>query len=706
MPPFATPGGSPTKRTVRPSGSSSSLSRPQTPQLLKRPASSASMRSPTPNNMRRPGTPSSNNGASSYSGNIKVSIRVKPEEDSITPSNPRNSMVGSNNTGWDIDPVKNSIASKELGEFTFDKVFHGPVSNEQVYTHSVRELVDKVMAGFHATVFAYGMTGSGKTFSMQGTNNNPGIIPLSVYSIYDHIKQTERERSYNVKVAYLEIYNEHLNDLLNPSTPSDEIRIRDSSTASGNSNRLIRAVGLKEVAVESPEQLLETIAQGDQIRRTEGTDFNARSSRSHAVVQINIESTPKSAGPRGVGLKHNSTLYLCDLAGSERAVSHSERRKEGAYINKSLLTLGTVIARLSSGGGGGHIPYRDSKLTRLLQPALSGKSLVSVLCTLQTSGATAAYMETVSTLRFAARAKNVIVNVKRNEELANDPKTVERLMQQVEAQKLEIQQLRSSSGSSSTSSSAAFSSPASSASSATSSPPPDSNNNSEKMNQLEAENKILNERVEHLTRLCDDSRLEEVLGFSADDYGSSSDNDSDTGVNRRQNQRIDEYKSYISHLEKQLYQQELSHKTNNNNSSLSGSVESASSSSQHYADIIQDLKDEIEELRESNQDKDRIISALRSVNRRKENLASFNTASNSSLNTTTSTPNHSSAYTRYYFSTPTAANNNMPIAATTTSSPRSLSYSDSADDEDLTITTNGNGEENDDASSSLSPMKA
>jgi centromeric protein E len=607
------------------------------------------MRSPTPNYLRRPGTPSGfGGGGVSYSGNIKVSVRVKPD--------------GSNNassSSWDIDTTRNAIGSKELGEFTFDRVFHGPISNENVYNDSVKELVDKVMGGFHATVFAYGMTGSGKTYSMQGTAGNPGIIPLSVRSIFDHVRQNQSERSFNIRVAYLEIYNEHLNDLLSPSTPSDDIRLRESGGGR------IRAIGLKEVVVESPEHLLDTIAQGDSIRRTEGTEFNARSSRSHAVVQINIESTPK-APTKQSNIKHNSTLYLCDLAGSERAVSQTERRKEGAYINKSLLTLGTVIARLSTGGpNAGHIPYRDSKLTRLLQPALSGKSLVSVLCTVQTAGPSSAYMETVSTLRFAARAKNVVVNVKRNDEMANDPKTLERLVQQVEAQKIEIQQLRACSGSSISSSSSASSASTALTSPTLSSPPPDGL--MDKINQLEAENKILHERVEHLTRLCDDSRLEEVLGFSADES-----DDSETG-DRRQNQQIEEYKSYISHLERQLYQQELSHRT-----PATVNVDSATNS--HYRDIIQDLKDEIEELRESNQDKDRIISALRSVNKRKENLAAFNISTPS---------NHSTAYSRYYF------NNSSSALA----SPRSLSYSDA--DEDVTITRT-----DDDSSAPSSPVKS
>jgi centromeric protein E len=186
--------------------------------------------------------------------------------------------------------------------------------------------------------------------------------------------------------------------------------------------------------VQSPTQLLRVIARGDNARRVAGTQFNARSSRSHAVVQIVVESRERAPAPTGNVAKRAaivpggvrvSTLSLIDLAGSEKAADNKERRTEGSHINKSLLTLGTVIGRLSSdkenaekdkGQKDKHLPYRDSKLTRLLQPALSGNSLVSILCTIQigASGSIAAAVshtgETLNTLKFASRAKNNIVS--------------------------------------------------------------------------------------------------------------------------------------------------------------------------------------------------------------------------------------------------------------------------------------------------------
>lgn len=291
------------------------------------------------------------------------------------------------------------------------------------------------MEGYHGTVFAYGMTGTGKTFSMQGTATSPGVIPLAITDIFSFIRETPH-REFLLRVSYLEIYNEKIHDLL--STPiangaavpqQEEIKLREDS------KRGVYATPLKEEIVQSPTQLLRVIARGDHARRTSSTQFNSRSSRSHAVVQIVVESRErvpsgnsqdKRAGiaPGGVRV---STLSLIDLAGSERAADDKERRTEGAHINKSLLTLGNIISKLSENKDkqgnpmdreGRHLPYRDSKLTRLLQPALSGNSLVSILCTVQmVSGINAHSGETLNTLKFAARAKNNIVShAKRAEE--------------------------------------------------------------------------------------------------------------------------------------------------------------------------------------------------------------------------------------------------------------------------------------------------
>ncbi|KAF4123386.1 centromeric protein E [Geosmithia morbida] len=368
-------------------------------------------------------------------GNVVVSVRVRPTA---------NGANGNPEGEWMVDGRRSLISykGKEGGNHFYDNVFTTHDNNSRVYDHIAKRLVRRVMEGYHGTVFAYGMTGTGKTFSMQGTASSPGVIPLAITDIFSYIRETP-SREFLLRVSYLEIYNEKIHDLLSMPTGNgvgagsqqEEIKLREDS------KRGVYATPLKEEIVQSPTQLLRVIARGDQARRTASTQFNARSSRSHAVVQIVVESrdrTPPAPGgaegggsggskrsailPGGVRV---STLSLIDLAGSEKAAESKERRQEGAHINKSLLTLGTVIARLSESkdkeAKGAekdtkHLPYRDSKLTRLLQSALAGNSLVSILCTIQvgSQGTTATVnshtTETLSTLKFASRAKNSIVS--------------------------------------------------------------------------------------------------------------------------------------------------------------------------------------------------------------------------------------------------------------------------------------------------------
>lgn len=346
-----------------------------------------------------------------------------------------------------------------------DNVFAIHDNNAKVYDSSAKRLVRRVMEGYHGTVFAYGMTGTGKTFSMQGTATSPGVIPLAITDIFSYIRETPH-REFLLRVSYLEIYNEKIHDLLSPSAAStgpaaaqqEEIKLREDS------KRGVYATPLKEEIVQSPTQLLRVIARGDHARRTGSTQYNARSSRSHAVVQIVVESrervsvsdsAPESQRtPVVAGGVRVSTLSLIDLAGSERAAESKERRAEGAHINKSLLTLGTVIARLSGDKDkngnpmdkdGKHLPYRDSKLTRLLQPALSGNSLVSILCTIQigSQGSSAPAMnhtgETLNTLKLRASKNNIVSHAKRAEEAIGSGANTGLL----ERYRSEIQNLRS-----------------------------------------------------------------------------------------------------------------------------------------------------------------------------------------------------------------------------------------------------------------------
>lgn len=395
-------------------------------------------------------------------GNVVVSVRVRPDN---------STKDSKQEQEWEVNNKRALISykGKEGGDHIYDNVFDTQDNNARVYDAAAKRLVRRVMEGYHGTVFAYGMTGTGKTFSMQGTATNPGVIPLAITDIFSYIRETPH-REFLLRVSYLEIYNEKIHDLLaGPVTgpngqagPQEEIKLREDS------KRGVYATPLKEEIVQSPTQLLRVIARGDNARKVAGTQFNARSSRSHAVVQIVVESRERAGGPVNSkepkrsalipGGVRVSTLSLIDLAGSEKAADSKERRTEGSHINKSLLTLGTVIARLSSDKEKAgekdklskekHLPYRDSKLTRLLQPALSGNSLVSILCTIQIgsngSAATANSHtgETLNTLKFASRAKNNIVShaKKADESLEAGADAGSRAL--LDRYRLEIQDLR------------------------------------------------------------------------------------------------------------------------------------------------------------------------------------------------------------------------------------------------------------------------
>ncbi|KAF8536623.1 kinesin motor domain-containing protein, partial [Trichophaea hybrida] len=376
-------------------------------------------------------------GEKEMKGNVIISVRVRPD-------GPEDQM----SNDWVVDGRHGQVGyrGKDGGTYEYDNVFSQSDNNARVYESCAKRLVRRVMEGYHGTVFAYGMTGTGKTYSMQGTTASPGVIPLAITDIFSFIRETPH-REFLLRVSYLEIYNERIHDLLasqpgstgfvplDQQTKGEEIKLREDP------KRGVYATPLKEEIVQSPTQLLRVIARGDLCRRTGSTQFNARSSRSHAVVQIVVESRDRVAGASAGNMADNrragmnggvrvSTLSLIDLAGSERAAENKERRTEGAHINRSLLTLGTVIARLSKDGekdkDGNHLPYRDSKLTRLLQPALSGNSLISILCTiaipLSTSGAAnlTNIGETMNTLKFAARAKNnIISHAKKGDDFLN-----------------------------------------------------------------------------------------------------------------------------------------------------------------------------------------------------------------------------------------------------------------------------------------------
>lgn len=297
------------------------------------------------------------------------------------------------------------------GEFRYDFVFEGTAKNGDVYEELGAPVVESALAGYNGTVFAYGQTSSGKTHSMLGDEEDPGVTPRAVAQVMRVAAEAAGGRRYSVRVTYCEIYNEVIRDLLNPD--GGEVRVRENARGQ-------TFMDAREVPVATAEAAMAALAQGQAVRAVGETAMNATSSRSHTIFTLIVQSVGEAVGAEKS--RRESFLHLVDLAGSERAKStHASgaRLREGSHINKSLLTLGTIINKLSDGGGGGggggraHLPYRDSKLTRVLRDALGGNSRTAVLCAVTPSVHHAE--ETLSTLKFAERAKNVTNAAVKNE---------------------------------------------------------------------------------------------------------------------------------------------------------------------------------------------------------------------------------------------------------------------------------------------------
>ncbi|TNY18247.1 kinesin motor domain-containing protein [Rhodotorula diobovata] len=328
-------------------------------------------------------------------------------------------------------------------EFRFDLLHLPPSPTSDLYDGKIRPVVRAALSGFCGTVFAYGATASGKTTTMTGTPSEPGIIPLAIDELFARIHAQHSRRRFALRVSFLEIYNEGLRDLLaGPAAAHGGA----PAGAGGRGPEIVEngaVKGLSEREVALPEEVLEVLREGETRRRVGATDWNERSSRSHCVFIVTIESMSKKDGTA-----RTSKLNLIDLAGSESATGQEERRKEGAFINKSLLTLGTVIGKLTDpSASSSHIPYRDSKLTRLLQPALSGNSRVAVVCTISPDAEQAA--ETLSTLKFAKRAKMVVTKAERGVLVTKDT-LLAQYSSQIASLRSQIATLESSSSTSST----------------------------------------------------------------------------------------------------------------------------------------------------------------------------------------------------------------------------------------------------------------
>ncbi|KAM5559091.1 kinesin-like protein KIN-7K, chloroplastic [Rosa sericea] len=354
--------------------------------------------------------------------NVTVTVRFRP-------LSPREIRQGEE-IAWyaDGDTILRNEHNPSIA-YAYDRVFGPTTTTRHVYDVAAQHVVSGAMEGVNGTIFAYGVTSSGKTHTMHGDQRSPGIIPLAVKDAFSIIQETPN-REFLLRVSYLEIYNEVVNDLLNPA--GQNLRIREDAQGTF-------VEGIKEEVVLSPAHALSLIAAGEEHRHVGSTNFNLLSSRSHTIFTLTIESSPCGENSEGEAV-NLSQLNLIDLAGSEssKAETTGVRRKEGSYINKSLLTLGTVISKLTDGRAT-HIPYRDSKLTRLLQSSLSGHGRVSLICTVTPSSSSSE--ETHNTLKFAHRAKHIEIQAAQNK-IIDEKSLIKKYQNEIRNLKEELEQLK------------------------------------------------------------------------------------------------------------------------------------------------------------------------------------------------------------------------------------------------------------------------
>ncbi|XP_024385375.1 kinesin-like protein KIN-12A isoform X2 [Physcomitrium patens] len=375
---------------------------------------------------------------SSADSGVKVILRVRP--------------LNKKEEAEEADRVVRSVTSTSVSlsdqQFTFDAVAGEVSSQEAVFNLVGLPMAENCLAGFNSSIFAYGQTGSGKTHTMWGVMSDTQDIPSDdrgltsrVFEMLfariqrEELNNINKQLVYQCRCSFLEIYNEQITDLLEPSQKNLMIR-EDTKTG-------VYVENLSEEFVSSVQEVTRVLVKGLANRRVSATSMNSESSRSHCVFTCVIESRSKGEG-EGISSVRSSRLNLVDLAGSERQKqtgSAGERLKEAGNINKSLSQLGNVInilAEVSQSGKHRHVPYRDSRLTFLLQESLGGNARLAMICTV--SPASCCRNETLSTLRFAQRAKAIQNKAIVNEEKAND---VNLLREQIRQLKEELTRMKS-----------------------------------------------------------------------------------------------------------------------------------------------------------------------------------------------------------------------------------------------------------------------
>nr|CDS27429.1 kinesin family 1 [Hymenolepis microstoma] len=338
--------------------------------------------------------------------------------------------------------------STSLRSYTFDRVF-GPHSKQKdIYNDMVAPTVVEVLEGYNCTIFAYGQTGTGKTYTMTGersdslrytweTDPTAGIVPRALNQIFSTLEAMGCD--FSVRVSFLELYNEELFDLLSSGEGTVRLAIYDDSNKKGS----ILVKGLREVAVHNKDEVYGILEKGLIRRQTANTQLNAQSSRSHTVFTVTVHIKETFPEEDEVFLKIGK-LNLVDLAGSEnigRSGALDKRAREAGSINQSLLTLGRVITCLVDHSP--HIPYRESKLTRLLQDSLGGKTKTSIIATI--GPGFSSFEETVSTLDYAHRAKNIQNRPEINQRL-NKTQLIKGYNEELERLRRDLEATRSKTG--------------------------------------------------------------------------------------------------------------------------------------------------------------------------------------------------------------------------------------------------------------------
>ncbi|KAL0017061.1 hypothetical protein SO802_004130 [Lithocarpus litseifolius] len=367
-------------------------------------------------------------GSSPQEEKIFVSIRVRPLNEKEISRNDVSDWECINNTSIIF---KHTLPDRAMfpTAYTFDRVFGADTPTKQVYEEGARAVALSAVSGINSSIFAYGQTSSGKTYTMTG------ITECAVADMYNYIDM-HKERQYLLKFSAMEIYNEAVRDLL--SSDSGPLRLLDDPEKGTVVERLT------EVTLKDWSHLKELLSICEAERKIGETSLNETSSRSHQIMRLTIESTAREYR----GMENSSTLAaqvnFVDLAGSERAsqtLSVGTRLKEGSHINRSLLTLGTVIRKLSKGRNG-HVPYRDSKLTRILQNSLGGNARTAIICTM--SPARSHVEQSRNTLLFASCAKEVTTNAQVNV-MMSDKAMVKQLQRELARLENELKSLVSGS---------------------------------------------------------------------------------------------------------------------------------------------------------------------------------------------------------------------------------------------------------------------